>query len=161
MAGIVTLIPVSITIDDVDFNVTARDPSKKELEAINAPLAGFFEEEEIYKEVVYELEMLKREFTLNKQMSAESSATDKMSLFVENKKLNREIFTKNKERDTLRKGLDKHDKEFAKAHEKRFDLVISGDDKEKLRDKIINSSISFNELFEYIAKTVAAEREKK
>jgi mevalonate kinase len=156
-----TTYKVAIEIDEKTFNIVVREPKKQdkdELQALSVSHTELFEER---NDLSANLTKLSEEYEINKQLTKESDLIDKAKLLWEQKKLNKEIYD-------LQAKIKEHDKSASSSSEtletlfeKRFDLLVSGTDKEPLRQALDAGGVSYRDLFVEIGNLVIKAKEKK
>ncbi|MDR1008011.1 MAG: hypothetical protein LBL65_05555 [Campylobacteraceae bacterium] len=166
---ITTKYKVTIEINDKTYVVNVKDPSgsekiklEKEAEDKLAPLKQRVEEEKKKAEIDAEIEELANALEINKELIKESKITDKLSLLLENKSLNKRIAELKKEKAGIKEiDIRLASDTLEKLNRYKFDLLISGDDKEALKTACESEGVSFTTLWEEISKEANKEYEKK
>jgi hypothetical protein len=160
---------VTVEINDKSYVVSVKDPSgaekqklEKEAEDRLAPLRAKVQEEKRKAEIDAEIEELTNTLEINKELIRESKITDKLSLLLESKSLNKKISELKKERANI-KELDIRlaGDTLEKLNRYKYEILIAGEDKEALKQACENEGVSFTTLWEEIQKEVSKEYEKK
>jgi hypothetical protein len=159
----------SIEINDKTYVVTVKDPStaekiklEKAAEEKLAPLKENVEEERKKAVIDTQIEEIAYTLEINKEMILESKIADKLSLLLENKSLNKRLSELKKERANIKDVDIKAINDTVEALNKnKFDLLITGEDKQALKNACEDEGVSFTTLWDEIRKEVLKEQEKK
>jgi len=152
---------VTIAIDEREFNVVLSEPKKQDKEELKALSESRLETFKLRDALSAKLAEKTEEYELNKQLLKEVGLVDKAKLLWEQKELNRELHTLRKELGDLDAGSASIDEALESLFKKRFDLLVSGADKEALKSVVETHGVAYRELFVELGKLVAEEREKK
>ncbi|MGE4510643.1 MAG: hypothetical protein AB7D43_06050 [Sulfurimonadaceae bacterium] len=152
---------VAIMIDEREFNVVLSEPKKQDKEELKALSESRLESFKMRDALSAKLAEKTEEYELNKQLLKESGIVDKAKLLWEQKELNRELHTLRKEINDLDAGSASIDEALESLFKKRFDLLVSGADKEALKSVVETHGVAYKELFVELGKLVAGAQEKK
>jgi len=152
---------VTIAIDEREFNVVLSEPKKEDKEALKALSESRFESFKMRDALSAKISEKTEEYELNKQLLKEVGLVDKAKLLWEQKELNRELHTLRKELSDLDTQSTSIDEELEEIFKKRFDLIVSGTDKETLKNMVEIHGVAYRDLFTELGKLVAKAQEKK
>lgn len=152
---------VTIAIDEREFNVVLSEPKKQDKEELKALSESRLETFKMRDALSAKLAEKTEEYELNKQLLKEVGLVDKAKLLWEQKELNRELHTLRKEINDLDAGSASIDEALESLFKKRFDLLVSGADKEALKSVVETHGVAYRELFVELGKLVAEVQEKK
>jgi hypothetical protein len=156
---------VAIMIDEREFNVVLSEPNKQDKEELKAISESRLESFKMRDALSAKLTEKTEEYELNKQLikdvGFEVNLGVKAKLLWEQKELNRELHTLRKEISDLDAGSASIDEALESLFKKRFDLLVSGADKESLKSVVETHGIAYKELFIELGKLVVEAKEKK
>lgn len=152
---------VAIMIDEREFNVVLCEPKKQDKEELKALSESRLESFKMRDALSAKIAEKTEEYELNKQLLKEVGLVDKAKLLWEQKELNRELHTLRKEISDLDAGSASIDEALESLFKKRFDLLVSGADKEALKSVVETHGVAYKELFLELGKLVAEAKEKK
>ena len=160
--AIKTKYPVTIEIDDKSFSVSVSQQvtssQESELKEVFTQNRENFEKIDSLQNPLNEL---LEEFDINKLILKHGTVVEKVSVMFEQKSLNKKIFQLQKEIAELDRDSLSLSKAMEKLYEKRFDLLVSGADKLKLKEEANSIGLSYQALFNEFAKEIQEVEEKK
>lgn len=163
----ITKYKVDFIIDDEVFKIEVKDPSfqeKKELENLTAKskekLANFniinAKKQTILNRIEYKKELIE----INKELL--KSSENKSEILKENRKFLQDIDALREELTSLKDiDLNAINDELEEALSFKNNLLIFGDDKEKLLKTLKNKGICNQKFWEVLSKEIQKEQEKK
>ncbi len=152
---------ITIEIDEDKFGITLREPNaaqREELTSLSQENIAAYEKKTA---LIASLREKETEFELNKEIISCSSLLEKLPLLLEQKRTMTEINSLKKEIETVDKSLKNANGILETLYEKRFDLLVSGGDKFRLKEVIKEKGVSYITLFEHFAQLAAEAKEKK
>ncbi|MGB3751873.1 MAG: hypothetical protein WA945_09925 [Arcobacteraceae bacterium] len=152
---------ISIEIDDKPFSISVQEPTKKQVEEMQEVSNKYKGEYEKLDASKNELKEAQNEFDINKQILEYGKVTEKASVWMEQKKLNKKIFTLKPQITESERTITSISKMIEELLEKRFDLLVGGADKTSLKKECDDKGISFETIIAAIGKLVEKQKEKK
>lgn len=152
---------ITLQIDEEKFSVTLRDPStaqREELTNLSKENLAAFEKRAVLAETLREKE---NEYELNKEIISCSSLIEKLPLLLEQKKATVEIGRLKKEIKEVDESLKNASNTLDALYEKRFDLLVGGTDKLRLKETVKQKGVLYSILFEHFAQLALEAKEKK
>lgn len=152
---------LTLEIDNESFNITLSEPNaaqKEEMTLLANESSAIYEKRALLQS---ELDEKIEEYELNKLLTKESGVIDKVKLLLEQKKLNKEIYALHKCIAEIDKSNTNINEALNTLYKKRFDLLVSGADKVKLKEAIENKGVEYRVLFGALGKLVIEAKEKK
>jgi hypothetical protein len=152
---------LEINIDSEKFKITLSEPTaaqKKEMKSLGDEKIAVYEKRNSLTNSLLEK---KEEFELNKLLIKESGILDKVKLLLEQKSLNSEIYSLKREIQVCDKDVSSMDEALDIMLERRFDLLVGGEDKTTLKGVIKTKGVDYRTLFDAFAVQVKESREKK
>jgi hypothetical protein len=161
---------ITIQLNDDEFKIAVRDPSRKEkqfLEKLAKDKTAIFEDE-MKKEreansLKIELDEAKSLYETNKELLKEGGITNRLATLLENKSLAKKISELETKRASL--AININAQKIAEAFElvakEKYELLISGDDKTALLSACEEQGVSLTQLWQEIAGEAAKALEKK
>ncbi|QKF64557.1 hypothetical protein [Campylobacter corcagiensis] len=158
---------INFIVDDESFNIEVKDPSlkeKKELEDMTLKSREALDEfnsmnakkQTLLSQIEYKKELIR----VNKELLKQSP--NKFELLSENKTILKEIADLDAKLKSLKDiNLEKINDELESVLEYKNNLLISGDDKERLLSALKEKGISNQKFWEILGLEVAKEMEKK
>ena len=147
--AIKTKFPICIEIDDNNFNIVVSDylskEQKEQLESVKEKYDENFHKQSNLQEM---LEQKSEEFAINKHILECGDIVEKVGVMFEQKKLNKEIFQLKKEIEQLQSTSKTLNEALEEIYAARYEIMVSGDDKSKLKKEIEQLNISYSRLFE-------------
>lgn len=152
---------IVLVIDESKFSIVASEPTKAQREELEAIAKGRMEEFENRTRIQTQLNEAKEEFAINKEILAHGGVIEKVKVMFEQKALNKQIFSLQKELADATKDASALSKMTEEVYAKRFDMQISGADKTALKKEIEDKNIGYQTIFEAIGTLVVESKEKK
>jgi len=160
---------ITLEIDDEQFFIEVKEPSKtekikleKHLEDKTSIFKKQIENEKEAETLTIEIEEAEELLNTNKELSRESGIIDKLSLLLENKKLTSKISELKKRRSSIEKiDIKAMNTAFEEVAKEKYEILVSGNDKEKLKEYMKNNGVSYSLLWEEMQKEVLKAHEKK
>lgn len=160
---------VPITINEKTFNVIVREltpAEKKKLDMIADENKVLIEQEDEKNKKMRENEICLEEaqttLETNKNLLELVEFKDKVSLFLENKKLGFEIAKLKREKLSLeRADFTKVGTSLEALLKEKTEFVVEGDEKDALMHEIVQNNISYQRLWDEIDKEITKQNEKK
>jgi hypothetical protein len=161
---------ITVQINEQEFRICVRDPNSKEkqlLEKLAREKTAIFEDD-IAKEkelnaIKIEIEEIKTLLETNKQLLKEGGITDKIKTLVENKSLAKKLTELEKKR--LQNSVNLNSLKISEAFEavarERYEMLVSGADKNSLRAACEEQGVSLQQLWREIGDEVQKALEKK
>lgn len=160
MRGLITTFAIVMSIDNKEFSVTASAPSKKDKEALEKIGDKNLSLQRERLSLQEELEYLKRDYSINEAILDDAPIVQRAKGYMEQRECNNKIHALYKDIQEVNDALGLSDNSLESIHAKRFDLIVSGEDKSALKQEIVDKGISFIDVSAYIAKLIESEKEK-
>lgn len=160
---------INFAINDENFNIIVKEPSlkeKKELELALKPSRELLENSQkneikranLNRAIKENEEMI----LINKELSNQSGFGDKFSLLMENKTLLKKNKELNLELEKIELvNFNEIEAEFERVLGLKNEMLISGDDKEKLLNTLKEKGIKNSYFWEILSSLIIKEQEKK
>ncbi|NOQ31517.1 MAG: hypothetical protein GQ570_10370 [Helicobacteraceae bacterium] len=156
-----TRYPIALEIDDQPFSIVVNEPTKAQQKKIGDIFDKSALEHSKRDSLQSELNETQNEFDINKQILSEDDVNDRHSILLEQKAHNKRIPQILKDITELDKTLTNMSETLNEAFAKRFDLLVSGNDKAALKKEIETKNINYQVLFNAISELVKKEKVKK
>jgi len=154
--------PIKISIDDKPFSIVACQmmtaSQKDELSEVTDKHSESFEKRDSLQ---LEITSYKEEFEINKHILSHGKVTQIVAVMFEQKTLNQDIFRLEKEMRELDKNIVSLNKAMEEIYERRFDLSVSGADKDALKKEMQTIGLSYQAIISEINGQVKEAKEKK
>ena len=151
---------VVLEIDNNAYSVVISEPSKKQIKELKDSTLGKAKLYEKRDSLQRKLNEKEEEYSINKSILQVSSLVDKLSVWLEQKTLNKEI-------SKFKEDLFEQDKDLQSigdAHEeilgKRFDTLVSCDKQEGLKEEIEEKGISYQVIFSALGELIKESQKK-
>ncbi|MFV0481845.1 MAG: hypothetical protein ACK5LP_07665 [Campylobacteraceae bacterium] len=164
-----TKFDVSILIDDQEFKIEVKEPSKKEtilLQNITKEKTSFFNNDDANKkrriEIDIEIEEAESLLEANKEMLLEIGTMGRFKILQENKILSSKIASLKKEKNSI-PAIDimEINKAFDDVMRYKYDLLVYGQQKDLLKNYIEERGITFVALWNELQNEISKAYEKK
>lgn len=159
--GILTKYPIEIEVDETPFNIVVSEPNKQQKEELKEIIA---KSRQLYSKrdaIKISLSEKEEEFEINKHILKDGKKSQRVEVMLEQKKLIKYIFKEKSELIECDNGIVSVDKTIENIFSKRYDILISGQDKESLKDEIDKKAIPYQVFFDSIAELIVKAKEKK
>ncbi len=164
-----TRFEVPININGSIFNVIVRElrpAEKKTLEKIGEEQKKILEEQSAKdrkkEENAIALQEAENALEVNREMLGLVDLKDRLPLFVEIKKLGFEIGGLKRERLNLdRSDFTKANDALERIYKEKFNFVVEGEEKDALREMVVECNISFQTLWGAIDHEISEQTKKK
>jgi len=147
---------ITIAIDEESLNVSYAFPNKKQKETIEELSLEDNKAIENYSDLQSSLELMVSKNKTNEELIPLLEGEEKAEVLKENREVLKAIEELTPKVKTAAKVQLEH-----KANDKRFEILVSGDDKTKLSNIMKEKNISSSRIMEEIYKGVAKATEKK
>mgnify|MGYP001211554774 CR=1 FL=1 len=158
---IITKYDLNIDIEGVFYQVVyspLNHKNRKKLEKAQASIISKNKEVDVKKK---ELNYKKEQFVLNAELLKVEKDSKKPELLREQKILKKEIYDLEVEISKMSETITPVSDDIEKMQEEYFDMCISGDDADKLKNVIASSDVNFDKAVQEIEKLAKEESEKK
>lgn len=153
---------ITITVDDLPYKLTVRDANKKDEAEIDQwrekSTKNFAKRDEILSELTEKRDTYKFNNIILTDEKYEGSVS---ALCIEQKKLNEDIHKLNRDLIQEEKKIEPLNDILESLMKKRFDLLVSGDEKDAFKNIIEENGISYTFIAEVMGKKIQEEKEKK
>ncbi len=160
--AIITKHNINISINEKSFSIIVQEQmttiQKDEFEKSKDEFSEKFKDRDALQS---KLSVKEEDFEINKHILAHGKVFNIVKVMFEQKSLNREIFDAREKIAKEDKKLNSLSKAMDWLLEKRYDLIVEGEGKESLKQEITSLNISYETLFNEIAKEVSKSLEKK
>ena len=153
-----TIYDVDINIDGDNFAIKIKEPTKAETQKIQDVAKDFLVDSKRKAKLSKRLESAKKEYELNNNILKQNAKT---KILKEQKELLKKIDKISDEIDKINDSEVSQSELVEKQLEMRFEMLVSGNSKEKLHKIIQNKGISYITIFETIHKLIGEAKEKK
>ncbi len=165
-----TTYSINLSIDAEEFSITLCEPSAEQKARIESfakektkEFDARLQDEEKLGEIALRIEELEQTLKINDALCKEEGILQKINLLIESKKIVKELSDLKRQKRQLSQSLplEEVNAVFEEVMRLKFQMLVRGDEKERLASTLLQKGISFSKLWKEIESEVSVLHQKK